>query len=158
MGPGAVDDGEEEGEENVEGEAAAVLALASTTALLADKTIAAVLLFVPPPRPLPAPPSLRQEENLSPCKIGPEGTSISPRDLPACVTDAAERGRHARDDDAAERSTTATRRKSFLVVVVFVGVVFVAVVFCCLCRRRRRQIVGALRAIVDTILSPSFRQ
>ena len=36
--------------------------------------------------------------NLLPCSRGPRGTSISPRDLPPCVTDAAERGRHAREE------------------------------------------------------------
>lgn len=43
--------------------------------------------------------------NLAPCSSGPRGTSISPRDLPACVTDAAERGRHA-NEGAGEESTS----------------------------------------------------
>lgn len=51
--------------------------------------------------------------NLAPCSRGPRGTSISPRDLPACVTDAAERGRHAREGlgEESRKKATATARE-----------------------------------------------
>lgn len=47
--------------------------------------------------------------NRLPCSRGPRGTSISPRDLPSCVTDAAERGRHACEEVGESTSRTGTR-------------------------------------------------
>jgi hypothetical protein len=78
MGPGARGEGEE-----VEAEGSTTTAEAATLSSFFTVELVSTRLLL----------------KWLPCSRGPRGTSISPRDLPACVTAAAERGLQACEEE-----------------------------------------------------------